>query len=726
MSIYRYIHRYFVVARRRASCHFQRQELPSLRELPASSALPTPRDGVLPLLIIVLFALFTSATAQEIDEIIVYGDLRESEIEDVPTSVTVLDEALIRQRNASHFEEMVAAAANLNLSNGASRARFFQIRGVGERGQFTEPLNPSVGLLIDGVDFSGIGGVSTLFDVEQIEVFRGPQGDLYGANALAGLISLRSHAAEHEPSGRLRVEAGDYGVRSLGAAYGGSLSDTVAFRTSLSTYASDGYIHNIHLGTHDTNNLDELTWRGKLRIDLSDDASLDVNLGLVDLNNGYDAFSLDNDRRTRSDQPGADNQQSVFGSLRLALAGELFDTELSLANATSDIAYGYDEDWTYDGFHPWGYSSTDQYNRDRDTLTAEVRLTSSEAGSLFDGRGAWVAGLYMLRQQVDLLRVYTYADSDFGSSFEIQRLAAYGRIESDLSDRARLTIGLRLEAHESDYSDTAGLAYNPDENLVGGRIAYDYALSENWSGYASLSRGYKAGGFNLDGSLDESLRQYDAEFLSNYELGLKGQVAETGLRMRLALFRMIRDDVQIDSSTTLLRADGSSEFIDFIGNAAEGVNQGVEAELNWSPGERVDITGSLGLLNSEYENYINGNGEDLGGREQAHAPGYQYYLAANFGLLENLGLSLSLEGRDAFFFSDSHDAMSRAYDLFHASLTWDWQAFSFSLWGRNLSDEDYFVRGFYFGNDPRDGYAGHRYTQLGEPRRFGLTVSRDF
>ncbi len=720
MSIYRYIHRYFLVARHRAQFFFLKL-----------SRYPAPGDRIWPkhcafLLLFALFSLTYVATAQEIDEIIVYGDLRESEIEDVPTSVTVLDEALIRQRNASHFEEMVAAAANLNLSNGASRARFFQIRGVGERGQFTEPLNPSVGLLIDGVDFSGIGGVSTLFDVEQIEVFRGPQGDLYGANALAGLISLRSHAAEHEASGRLRLEAGNYGVRSLGAAYGGSLSDTVAFRTSLSTYAGDGYIHNTHLGAHDTNNLDELTWRGKLRIDLSDSASLDVNLGLVDLNNGYDAFSLDNDRRTRSDQPGADNQQSVFGSLRLALPGDLFDTEISVANAASDIAYGYDEDWTYDGFHPWGYSSTDQYNRDRDTLTAEVRLTSSEAGSLFDGRGAWVAGLYMLRQQVDLLRVYTYADSDFGSSFQIQRLAAYGRIESDLSDRGRLTIGLRLEAHESDYSDTAGLAYNPDENLVGGRIAYDYALSENWSGYASLSRGYKAGGFNLDGSLDESLRQYDAEFLNNYELGLKGQVAETGLRMRLALFRMIRDDVQIDSSTTLLRADGSSEFIDFIGNAAEGVNQGVEAELNWSPGDRVQVTGSLGLLNSEYENYINGNGEDLGGREQAHAPGYQYYLAANFGLLDNLGLTLSLEGRDAFFFSDSHDARSLAYDLFHASLTWDWQAFSFSLWGRNLSDENYFVRGFYFGNDPRDGYAGHRYTQLGEPQRFGLTVSRDF
>ncbi len=688
-------------------------------------AVPLPKVCI-SLLAGAVLALPLRPAAQEIDEIIVYGDLRESEIENLPTSVTVLDESLIRQRNASHFEEMVAAAANLNLSNGASRARFFQIRGVGERGQFTEPLNPSVGLLVDGVDFSGIGGVSTLFDVEQIEVFRGPQGTIYGANALAGLISLRSHAAEHDASGRIRVEAGDYGVRGLAAAYGGSLSDNVAFRTSLATYAGDGFIHNIHLGTHDTNDIDELTWRGKLAIDLSDGARLHANLGFVDLDNGYDAFSLDNDRRTRSDQPGADTQESLFGSLRLELANEVFDTELSIASARSDIEYGYDEDWTYDGFHRWGYSSTDQLNRERETLTTEVRVASSEAGRLFGGRADWVAGLYTLRQRVDLLRIYTYAESDFTSRFEIRRMAGYGRIQGDLSRRGRLTLGLRLEAHQSYYLDSVGVAYNPDESMVGGRIAYDHALSGSWSGYASLSRGYKAGGFNLDGSLDESLRQYDAEFLYNHELGIKGSVPDTGLRMRLALFRMDRNDVQIGSSTTLLRDDGSSEFIAFIGNAAEGVNQGLEAELSWNPGERVDIVGSLGLLDSKYENYVNGNGEDLGGRDQAHAPGYQYHLAANVVLTGNLGLSLTLEGRDEFFFSDSHDARSKAYDLVHAQLTWEWRDVSFSLWGRNLSNEDYFVRGFFFGNDPRDGYVGHRYTQLGEPRRFGLTLSREF
>ena len=678
---------------------------------------------------VVLFALSTLATAQQIDEIIVYGDLRESEIEDVPTSVTVLDEALIRQRNASHFEEMVAAAANLNLSNGASRARFFQIRGVGERGQFTEPLNPSVGLLIDGVDFSGIGGISTLFDVEQIEVFRGPQGDLYGANALAGLISLRSHAAEHEPSGRLRLEAGDYGVRGLGAAYGGSLSDTVAFRTSLSSHAGDGYIHNIHLDTRDTNDLDELTWRGKLSIDVSDNASLDVNLGLVDLNNGYDAFSLDNDRRTRSDQPGADRQESVFGSLRLEVASELFDTELSVASAKTDIEYGYDEDWTYDGFHPWGYSSTDQYNRDRDTLTAEVRLTSSEAGSLFDGRGAWVAGLYMLRQQVDLLRVYTYADSDFGSRFEIQRLAAYGRIESDLSDRGRLTVGLRLEAHESDYSDTADLAYNPDENLVGGRICLrPRPLGQLVRLREPVARlqGGRLQPRRLAGHQPAPIR---CRVPLQLRTRLQGPVAGCGAAHAP---RTVphgpgrRADRQLDHPAPGRRQQRVHRLHRQRRRRREpGRGGGTRLESWRADPDHGQPRPAQQRIRELHQRQWRGPGRTRAGPcARVSIPPCGQSLTAR----EPGALPVARRPRRVLFLGQSRrhvPGIRPVPRLAHLGVPKQ-RDFSFSLWGRNLTDEDYFVRGFFFGNDPRDGYVGHRYTQLGEPRRFGLTVSREF
>ena len=660
-----------------------------------------------------------------IEEITVYGELREASILELPTSVTVLGEALIESRSAGHLEEILAASANVNLASGASRARFFQIRGVGERGQFIEPVNPSVGLLIDGVDFSGIGGIATLFDVEQVEVFRGPQGTRYGANALAGLISLKSREPDFAPSGRIRVEAGNYGTWGVAAAYGGPVSERVALRTSLARHASDGFIDNTFLGVDDSNNLDETTWRGKLRIDVSDTTRLDLGVGIVSLDNGYDAFSLDNDRRTQSDNPGADVQDSLFGSLKLMHGRRAFDLEIQLALASSDSEYGYDEDWTYDGFHPWGYASTDQYNRKRDTWSGEIRLVSSDEGHLFSGRTDWVAGLYTLHQRVDFLREYTYAESDFSSQFDVARLAAYARTESAISERARLTLGLRLESHQSDYADSAEVAFNPDETLLGGRLALDYALSERLFAYASLSRGYKAGGFNTDGTLSAALREFDAEYLFNYELGLKGAWPDSGLSLRLSTFLMQREDMQIDSSITIERADGSSEFIDFIGNAAEGVNKGVEAEIDWTPSPSLTLGASLGLLRSEYENYINGEGEDLDGREQAHAPSYQYHLYLDYELAQGLSFTLALEGRDDYFFSDSHGAKSMPYDLLHASLAYQWQDWSIRLWGRNLSDEDFFVRGYFFGNDPRDGYAAKAYTQLGEPRRFGVTIDRE-
>ncbi|HHX83502.1 MAG TPA: Plug domain-containing protein, partial [Pseudomonadaceae bacterium] len=136
-----------------------------------------------------------SAQAQTtIEEVIVNADFRGSSLESLPTSVTVLDEQLIASRNALHLEDILLSAPNVNFAAGSSRARFYQIRGIGERSQYTAPLNSSVGVLIDGVDFSGIGAAAMLYDVEQVEILMGPQGTRYGSNALAGLINLQSRA----------------------------------------------------------------------------------------------------------------------------------------------------------------------------------------------------------------------------------------------------------------------------------------------------------------------------------------------------------------------------------------------------------------------------------------------------------------------------------------------------------------------------------------------------
>ena len=153
----------------------------TVRYIAAAIALATP-------------LLAATSLANTIEEIIVTGDFRDVELQKMPASVTVMTAEDIERRSAQHLEQLLALAPNVNFSGGSSRTRYIQIRGIGERSQFASPINPSVGTIIDDVDFSGIGSAGTLFDVERVEILRGPQGTRYGANALAGIIAITSTA----------------------------------------------------------------------------------------------------------------------------------------------------------------------------------------------------------------------------------------------------------------------------------------------------------------------------------------------------------------------------------------------------------------------------------------------------------------------------------------------------------------------------------------------------
>ena len=661
-----------------------------------------------------------------LEEIIVTADFRQSAVEDIAASISVIDPDTMSKKNAQHLEDILLNAPNVNLASGASRARFIQIRGIGERGQFSEPLNSSVGLMIDGVDFSGIGTAGMLYDMEQVEILMGPQGTRYGSNALAGLINLKSRAPESEFGYGVQLQAANAEERGIAGYLTGPATDDLFYRVSLQQLESDGFGENRYLG-RPTNAREETTLRGKFRWLISDIEQLDFTTAMIDLDNGYDAFSLDNIRDTLSDEPGFDRQDSKLASLNFSTSRfNPFTLEVMGGFATSDIAYGYDEDWVYTGFHPFEYSSTDQYFRNRETSSGEVRLVSSEDGALFGGRTSWVAGLYSLHQDVDLARDYTFLADVFSSRFIIGRVAAYADTSTALSDSLSLELGVRTERFSAEYSDSSGLDFSPDDDLFGGKIGLNYRLANDNLLYASISRGYKSGGFNTDGSLDTDLREFDAETLWNYEAGFKGLLLDDSLQLQAALFYMDRDDVQISSSTVRVRDDGSSEFIDFIGNAAAGSNSGIELSGQWLASESLTLYGSLGLLDAKYEDFINSAGDNLDGRQQAHAPDYQYTIGMDIMFSTALGLDINLQGRDAFYFSDSHSIRSNSYALLNASLRYQRGNLNATLWGRNLGDKDYYVRGFYFGNDPRDNYTAKGYTQLGEPVRYGLTVNLDF
>lgn len=673
-----------------------------------------------------------SVAEHVIDEIIVSADFRDASLMETAASISVIDSRTIAQRQARHLEQVLNVAPNVNFSSGASRGRFIQIRGIGERSQFIEPLNPSVGIMVDGIDFTGIAGAATTMDIQQVEILRGPQGTLYGANALAGLVYLQSNQPSELTRGNLEVSVGDYNSQTISGALGGAINQDLGYRVAVQKHSTDGYIENDFLNRDDTDNIDELSVRSILDWQASQDTNLKLTVFHVNADNGYDGFSLDNTRRTLSDNPGHDRHEATAISLQGSWQGhQSFQVSSSLSFADNNLEYGYDEDWTYEDICVDfvcvfdGYASVDNYIRERKNTSLDVRLLSKDGAQIFNGNTDWVLGFYWRDQGEELLRQYTYASEDFTSDFDTSNQAIYAQLDTQLSDQLTLTTGLRLETRDADYADSELVVHSVDETLWGGRVALQYQASADTLVYGLISRGYKAGGVNSDPSLAAADREFDTEQMWNFETGVKGVCLDGSLQSQFSLFYQLRDDIQIKQSLVQPIEDtNATSFTDYFSNAAKGSNYGVELEFNWLATETVALFGSVGLLDTDFDTPLS---DTLDSREQAHAPSYQFTLGASIQLTDLMAFTLDVEGKDEFFLSSRHSTETQSYELINTNITYSAGDWELSLWGRNLTDEDVIVRGFgSFGNDPRNGYTTEPYYQFGAPRIFGFSGKYDF
>ena len=708
--------------------------------------------------------------AQEIDdaegtleEIIVTAEYRPVSVLELPTSVTVFDQQAITRRGAVHLEQLLNLAPNVNLSSGASRGRFVLIRGIGERSQFVEPVNPSVGLIIDGMDFTGIGGAASTLDMQQVEILRGPQGTLFGANALAGLINMVSNGPADEMDGYASLTVGNYSRLTASAAVGGPISQNTGFRLAVQGNKNDGYIDNIFLN-RSTNDIDEFTARGKFNWEVSDAFSLDFTLLYSDVDNGYDAFSLDNTRKTYSDEPGHDRLESTAAALGGTWQlNDSLSLEALLSHVDADTEYGYDEDWSNTGIcdgtdcasdiwgFDWWYSSTDNYIRNNSNTSADLRLVSSNGAD----EAAWVAGVYYRDQDQSLLREYTYASGDFNSDYGTKNLAAYGQVDLPFAQSWTFVTGLRYESRDWDYDDNVegDSRSSDDESFWGGKVALEYLTDSGTLLYGLISRGYKAGGYNsaLASKIPDLEEEgifippenlvFGSETMWNYELGLKGSFLDDTLTLSAALFYQDRSDMQVKQSIVIPMDPVSSacpcNFIDSLQNASGGTNKGLEIETNWQVTDSINLFGSLGWLDTEYKDYLsyshadadpeNGIPYDLSGRDQAHAPQTQYVLGAQFFFAQNWFAQIDIEGKSSAYASANHNEKLDGYTLLNMRLAYETERWSIAVWGRNLTDQDVQTRGFGgFGNDPRKLYETEAYYQLGEPRVYGLDLRYEF
>jgi iron complex outermembrane receptor protein len=698
--------------------------------------------------LIFLVAAFTFSTganasddgnAQPLDEIVVTATLRSVPLEQTPGSVSVLSGQTLQDAGQQHFEDVLALVPNLNWAGDTSRPRYFQIRGIGELQQYQGAPNPSVGFLIDDIDFSGLGSAATLFDVDHIEVLHGPQGTLYGANALAGLIYVKSADPSDTFGGRAEVDVGDYNERSYGAVLTGPVSALDSeFRLAVQEYTSDGFYHNAYLGRSNTDSRDELTVRGKWRFEPSNAWRVDLTVLRAQINNGYDAFAIDNSRTTESDNPGVDRQYSTGLSARSTYTGFASTTFTTIATyADTKVNYGFDGDWGNPVlWAPYTDDATEDQVRHRSTRSLEFRLGDATTESPHGL--SWLVGVYAfeLRESLTDTSAAVYIDpfdatqnSDsltvVSSEYRSRNGAVYGQLDGDLDERARWSVGLRGERHTSLYNDTTtnldapttANHFGPADDLWGGQASLDYAVADGQHVYALIARGYKASGFNLSPGLPANQLQFGPESDLNFEVGHKAQMDDGRLRIDTSLFYMVRHNEQLLTSEQL-DPNNPNTFIFFTGNAKSGFNYGLESTAAWAATKSLEFGGSLGLLQTQYQGFVQ-NGVTLPDRALPHAPPWQAAVNATWRDPRGPYARLDVTGMGSFLYDlPPNDTRSNAYGLVNGKLGWDtprWEAY---LWGRNLLNKNYTVRGFYFGDEPPN-FPNKLYVQLGDPRNWG-------
>ena len=693
--------------------------------------------------LIYFFILISSdLLSKDIEEIIVKGTWREAKVLEESSSIVILNTKLLKSEPIKHFENISYLVPNLNFAASDSRARHFQIRGIGERSGYERTPNSAVGFLIDDIDYSGQGGIATTFDIEQIEVHRGPQGSRIGSNALAGLIYIKTKEPTKQFEGIGELTTGTFGTFNAGLAFGGPIgfSESLRYRLTLRNDNSDGFRKNLYSGKSDTSKKDESTYRLKIDWEILEKTSLKLLISQIDLNDPADIWTIDGSLNTLSDRPGMDSQKTNTYGVKVFHQFDAFEFQSLSSITDTDIEISYDADWGNPESHaPYIYDYFSETIRDRKTLSQEFRLVSDIANLNPQNKTKWVIGISYFNVKERNIKnddgAYGDPSDPFGpyfsqssssSKFSSDNLSIFGNIDYFLDESLKLSLGARWENYESQYADSFGESFNPSDYMLGGKISLNKILSHSSNIFFSVARGFNQGGFNLNLGLAPDSKNsnlyYDPEFLTNYEIGLNSQLFNEMMNIAAVIFYSDRKDQQVLISTQVDPTDPNT-FSFLTQNAAEGTNKGLELNVNLKLTESLDFFSRLGLLKTEINNWK--SRPDLEGRAQAHAPKRSYALGVSWSITDKASLSLDLVGKSSFYYSDSHDNQSKSYALTNLSYNYSIGDWTYSVWARNIFDKYYSVRGFYFGNEAPD-FKDKLYERHGDPRHIGITARYDF
>jgi outer membrane receptor protein involved in Fe transport len=680
-----------------------------------------------------------SAETVKLDAVRISSDLWESPLARIPASVTVFDETALRAGAVRHFGDLTDQIPNLTFTGGTSRPRYFQIRGIGENSQFEgETPDSTVRFLVDDLDFTGLGTLGGTFDIRQVEVLRGPQAGAFGANAAGGVVRLLTNAPTPYWTGRIEASAGGDALREGGFAFGGSLSPTnperLMARVAIHQSNSDGFRRNVTLNRA-TNARDEFNARVRLTANPTSVLRLDGTLLFSELSNGYDEFALDNNGKlTFSDQAGRDDQRSRAASVRATFSG-IEGARLTSVTSASWVKshYSYDEDWTSASYQ--GFSDL---RRDRAVFNQELRLDSTRTRRALGWIDRWTLGAFLANTQET--GAYTGSDPDnirgLRTRYGTDHTALFGQIAHTLSAHTRLVVGLRSEWVDLDGRGTktryraARRAFDPevtfhpgfDDTLFGGKVTLEHDLNANQLVFASVTRGYKAGGINIDARISPPADPltYGTETLWNYEAGIRGNWLDHALTGELTAFYLDRRDTQVRDSAGF---GGNYRF--FTANANRAHVAGLEASAAYALTKEFSLHATIAQMGSALDRFTLTNGNSGGGRRLANTPRYGYTLGTRYRDASGFFANAELIGRAEQFDSNNQNEARRAFRLVNASVGYTWQQWTFTVWGRNVFNTHYEKRVYFFGNEDPN-YLDTRYEDRADPRQVGVSAAYRF
>ena len=685
------------------------------------------------------------ASTNQLDEVVVTAEKKEELIQKIPASISSLNAKQVTAFNLWNTKEITGIVPNVYSADPGDNRDVSSVRGIA-----TSSYDPTVTTYIDGVNqFSLDTYIPTLFDIERIEVLRGPQGTLYGRNAMGGVINIITKQPSNTKTSFFDISLGNYNQRRITAGIKTPLiKDKLFFGASILSNKRDGFYTNDFTQTsYDNQNGFSGNYFLKYIVSSRWDAVLNFkhhaneNQGPFPLVFGTEE-ALNNPYRLNQNSTTTMKDKTSNTSLSICYAGSGF-------NFSSQTAY--QQNYRYyttpiDGdFSPIdAISIINNYGNNWNNikvLTQDFKFSSNYSNSKFK----WTAGAFLFYQDAPVKQTTRFGidanlmmigDSLFSTtsiSTTIKKgLAFYGQASYALSDQFNITLGLRNDYEKQSESVLGTYQHDPsieqyitrsdtvgrtNFNALSPKLSLDYQVNNTSVWYGNYSRGFRAGGLSPLSS-DPSqppLLGYLPEYSSNFETGIKNNWLNNKLIVNIAVFYTKITDAQVPS---LILPDA----ITITKNTGQLTSKGIEAEIFAIPAKGLFLQYSFGTTNARFDKLdiaSQGSTLNLAGKHPIFSPNATSLLAAQYSFPLNAKLKLMTRAEWKYigttYFDLANTIEQTPYHLLNAKAGIETEKIALYFWAKNLAGTKYISYGYDFG-------AVH----LGDPAIWGSSLSFKF